>query len=101
MPPGLFPSGWGERRTQLLENNQYDGLALAIPTVDTLVEVAEGRITSFPDRQKIFQTQTPQLFRFEAIYKAFQQLGGRMSFTDDLSLAYAAGLRCGLVEGAR
>jgi len=76
-------------------------LALAIPAVDTLVEAVEGKIISFPDRQKFYQTQTPQLFRFQAIFKAYQQLGGQMSFTDDLSVAYAAGLRCGLVQGSQ
>jgi len=95
----FFPPEGVKEGLKLLEDNLYDGLALAIPAVDTLVEVEEGKIISFPDRQKIYQTQTPQLFRFEAIFKAYQLLGSQMSFTDDLSLAYAGGLRCGLVNG--
>ncbi|MBP6909614.1 MAG: 2-C-methyl-D-erythritol 4-phosphate cytidylyltransferase [Candidatus Saccharicenans sp.] len=96
----FFPLEGVKKGLKLLEDDQSDGLALAIPAVDTLAEVVEGKIVSFPDRQKFYQTQTPQLFRFQALFKAYQQLGGQMSFTDDLSVAYAAGLRCGLVEGS-
>jgi 2-C-methyl-D-erythritol 4-phosphate cytidylyltransferase len=97
----FFPLEGVRKGLKLLEDDQSDGLALAIPAVDTLAEVVEGKIVSFPDRQKFYQTQTPQLFRFQAIFKAYQQFGGQMSFTDDLSVAYAAGLRCGLVEGSQ
>jgi 2-C-methyl-D-erythritol 4-phosphate cytidylyltransferase len=96
----FFPLKGLQEGLKLLEEDRYDGLALAIPAVDTLVEAIEGKIISFPGRQKFYQTQTPQLFRFEAIFKAYQQLGGRRPFTDDLSVAYAAGLRCGLVQGS-
>lgn len=101
MLPVLFPHRRSKRGTETLEDNLYDGLALAIPAVDTLVEVEGQKIISFPDRQRIYQTQTPQLFRFEAMFKAYQQLGSQRPFTDDLSLAYAAGLRCGLVNGSQ
>ena len=89
----FFPGERVKEGLKLLEDNLYDGLALAIPAVDTLVEVEEGKIISFPDRQKIYQTQTPQLFRFEAMFKAYQQLGSQRPFT--------AGLRCGLVNGSQ
>ena len=97
----FFPTEGVKEGLKLLEDNLYDGLALAIPAVDTLVEVEGQKIISFPDRQRIYQTQTPQLFRFEAMFKAYQQLGSQRPFTDDLSLAYAAGLRCGLVNGSQ
>jgi len=87
----FFPPEGVKEGLKLLEDNLYDGL----------VELEEGKIISFPDRQKIYQTQTPQIFRFQAMFKAYQQLGSQMPFTDDLSLAYAAGLRCGLVNGSR
>ncbi|MDD8020894.1 MAG: IspD/TarI family cytidylyltransferase [Acidobacteriota bacterium] len=99
----FFPLAGVRAGLQLLANDKYDGLALASPAVDSLVEVNDGEIVSFPDRKKIYQTQTPQLFQYPAMLKACQKLCGQKSFafTDDLSVAYAAGLRCSLVEGSQ
>lgn len=96
----FFPLRALEEGLKLLGDNRYDGLALAIPSTDTLVETEAGRVVSFPDRQKICRTQTPQLFRFQAIREAYERLRER-EFTDDLSLAWASGLRCGLLEGSQ
>ncbi|NPV83607.1 MAG: 2-C-methyl-D-erythritol 4-phosphate cytidylyltransferase [Candidatus Aminicenantes bacterium] len=96
----FFPLRALEEGLKLLGENWYDGLALAIPSTDTLVETEAGRVLGFPDRQKIYRTQTPQLFRFRPIKEAYERLQGR-EFTDDLSLASAAGLRCGLLEGSQ
>lgn len=84
---------------KLLAENAYDGLALALPSTDTLVEVEASRVAGFPDRRKIYRTQTPQLFRFLLIREAYERWRDQ-EFTDDLSLAWAAGLRCGLLEGS-
>jgi 2-C-methyl-D-erythritol 4-phosphate cytidylyltransferase len=83
-----------------LKKDEYEGLALAIPATDTLVEVEGRQVISFPDRAKIYHTQTPQLFQFQKILKAYEEQKDR-SFTDDLSLARASGLRCGLLPGSR
>lgn len=96
----FFPLDRLKEGLKLLAENRYDGLALAVAATDTLVEVEERRVVAFPDRRKIFHTQTPQMFRFREIRQAYQRLN-QPAFTDDLSLAWAAGLRCGLVEGSR
>jgi len=96
----FFPLKRVAESLKLLAEGKYDGLALAVPTTDTLVEVEKGKIVSFPVRSKIFHTQTPQLFQFTKILKAYQDLKNQ-NFTDDLSVAKAAGLSCGLVEGSR
>ncbi|MDI6698852.1 MAG: 2-C-methyl-D-erythritol 4-phosphate cytidylyltransferase [Candidatus Saccharicenans sp.] len=83
-----------------LADQEYDGLALAIPSTDTLAEVEGRRVVAFPDRQKIYRTQTPQLFRFREIKLAYEEQQ-QAAFTDDLSVALAAGLGCGWVEGSR
>lgn len=85
---------------KLLGADEYEGLALAVPSTDTLVEVEGKNLISFPERHRIFQTQTPQLFRFPLIRQAYEELKSK-KFTDDLSLARTAGLRCGLVEGSQ
>ncbi|MGB9907167.1 MAG: 2-C-methyl-D-erythritol 4-phosphate cytidylyltransferase [Candidatus Saccharicenans sp.] len=96
----FFPLKSLEEGLSLLVEDRYDGLALAVPTVDTLVEVSGQQVVSFPDRKKIFRTQTPQLFRFRPLRQAYEKWSER-EFTDDLSLALAAGLRCGLVNGSQ
>ena len=96
----FFPLQSLNEGLKLLEENVYDGLALAIPSTDTLVETEDGRVVGFPDRQKICRNQTPQLFRFGPIKEAYERMQER-EFTDDLSLAWAAGLRCGLLEGSQ
>lgn len=94
----FFPLTSLEEGLALLAEGRFEGLALAAPSVDTLVEVDGQQVVSFPDRQKILRTQTPQLFRFRPIKQAYEKWQNQ-EFTDDLSLALAAGLRCGLVKG--
>lgn len=96
----FFPLPSLEEGLKLLEENRYDGLALALPSPDTLVEAEAGLVVGFPDRQKIYRTQTPQLFRFLPIKEAYERMQ-EQEFTDDLSLAWAAGLRCSLIEGSQ
>ncbi|MGB9892938.1 MAG: IspD/TarI family cytidylyltransferase [Candidatus Saccharicenans sp.] len=96
----FFPLKSVAESLKLLADGKYDGLALAVPETDTLVEVEGTKIVSFPRRDKIFHTQTPQLFHFTKILMAYQNLKGQ-SFTDDLSVAKESGLKCGLVEGSQ
>ncbi|MCX8160719.1 MAG: 2-C-methyl-D-erythritol 4-phosphate cytidylyltransferase [Candidatus Saccharicenans sp.] len=96
----FFPLHSLEQGLTLLKENRYDGLALAIPSIDTLAAVEDQRVVSFPDRRKIYRTQTPQMFRFREIKLAYERQR-EQSYTDDLSVAWACGLRCGLVEGSQ
>lgn len=100
----FFPLKNVEEGLKLIEKNEFDGLAPVIPSTDTLVEAWGRQVISFPDRQKIFRTQTPQIFIFKKIFQAYENLKENLRdcpFTDDLSLAQAAGLRCGLIEGSQ
>ncbi|MBC7361648.1 MAG: 2-C-methyl-D-erythritol 4-phosphate cytidylyltransferase [Candidatus Aminicenantes bacterium] len=100
----FFPLKNVEEGLKLIEKNEFDGLAPVIPSTDTLVEAWGRQVISFPDRQKIFRTQTPQIFIFQKIFQAYENLKENLKdcpFTDDLSLAQAAGLRCGLIEGSQ
>lgn len=96
----FFPLKSVSEGLRMLIDDEYDGLALALPSTDTLAEVDGRRVIAFPDRQKIYRTQTPQLFRFKEIKLAYEEQQ-RAVFTDDLSVALAAGLRCGWVEGSQ
>lgn len=96
----FFPMTSVKKALDLLSQNKYEGLALAVPATDTLVEIRKGEIAAFPERDAFYQTQTPQIFFYEKFLNACLKLQD-VNFTDDLSLAFSAGLKCGLVEGSR
>lgn len=63
------------------------------------VRIVEGKKNKALDRSQIRIIQTPQTFQLSAILKAFQQPESP-SFTDDASVAEAAGITIHLIEGS-
>ena len=59
----------------------------AMPVKDTIKMVSEeGIVTATPDRSKLWQIQTPQIFRFADIKAAYDRMmlsEGRETVTDD------------------
>lgn len=80
--------------------NQFDGAAPGLPVSDTLKLCdQQGSVTGSLDRTGAFRIQTPQAFRWDGIWSAYQALGAAEEATDDLSVAQAAGLRLTLTQG--
>ena len=73
-------------------------LVPVIPLVDTLM-YRDGTVPG-PDRNSIVAVQTPQMFRSEDIKAAYRG-PYRESFTDDASVAAAAGIPVEQIEGER
>jgi 2-C-methyl-D-erythritol 4-phosphate cytidylyltransferase / 2-C-methyl-D-erythritol 2,4-cyclodiphosphate synthase len=74
----------------------------AIPALavrDTLKRGDNGIVRDTVDRSELWRAQTPQGFRFEAIFAAHRAFAGR-ELTDDSAVAEAAGLRPLLVAGS-
>lgn len=71
------------------------GAVAGLPVVDTLRREDGGEA---PSRDGLWRAQTPQGFRFEDILAAHQTAQGR-DFTDDASIAEAAGLEVQMVLG--
>lgn len=69
-----------------------------VPVVDTLRSRKKGEPA--PDRSSVEAVQTPQVFRSELIKKAYTQAYD-VSFTDDASVAEAAGIPVSTTEGER
>lgn len=87
----------------LREASVHGGAIAAVPAKDT-VKVAgpQGSIAATPDRKKLWQAQTPQVFRAGVIrnaYRAAKESG--FTGTDDASLVERAGGKVVLVEGSR
>ena len=51
------------------------------------------------DRDQILRVQTPQGFHYEKILKAFNEIEGSDSFTDDIAVAYRGNLSIGFSQG--
>ncbi|MGB9094036.1 MAG: 2-C-methyl-D-erythritol 4-phosphate cytidylyltransferase [Gallionella sp.] len=79
-----------------LRDDEVGGI-LAIPAADTLKRADEHqRILRTENRERLWQAQTPQMFRAGLLAQALQQAG---SFTDEASAVEALGLQPRLVTG--
>jgi 2-C-methyl-D-erythritol 4-phosphate cytidylyltransferase/2-C-methyl-D-erythritol 2,4-cyclodiphosphate synthase len=58
-------------------------------------------ITGSIDRSQLAAAQTPQLFRRDIITKLHDDFAGKGDFTDDCSLAEAAGFKITTIDGAK
>lgn len=86
---------------QLIETAQHQGgCVVGTPVKDTIKQVDGGQISATPNRQQLWQAQTPQAFRFEQIMQA-NQAAERDGFrgTDDASLVERLGEPVMMLEG--
>ena len=80
---------------------RYGAATLGVPVKDTIKVVAEdGFIERTPDRNHLFSTQTPQVFR-RAVYLEGVEAARRdgLDFTDDCQLVEHAGYRVYMTQG--
>ncbi len=66
---------------------QFGSCIAAVPVLDTLKKVKNGKIINTIDRIDLYQAQTPQAFKYEILsesYKKFKK--ENLIFTDEASL---------------
>jgi 2-C-methyl-D-erythritol 4-phosphate cytidylyltransferase len=76
---------------------EYGNAIPAVPATDT-IRIDNGSGPEAVDRNKIFAIQTPQTFQSSILKPAFD-IDYRESFTDEATVAEAAGVKIHLVEG--
>ena len=83
-----------------LEAARETGAAVAgVPVTDTIKVASDaGVILKTPPRQNLWAVQTPQVFRFDIITKAYQQ--AKAEVTDDATLVERLGYKVKLYMGA-
>jgi 2-C-methyl-D-erythritol 4-phosphate cytidylyltransferase len=83
-----------------LETAKETGAAIAaIPVTDTIKVAGDDRIVhQTPPRQNLWAVQTPQVFRFDIIARAYEQTKGEV--TDDASLVERLSYRVKLYMSA-
>ena len=77
--------------SEVLENcvkalEKYDAAGVAIPSVDTIIEVENGIIKRVPQRKSLMRVQTPQCFKLSLIKNAHELSKNDSDFTDDCGL---------------
>ena len=83
----------------VLATEKHDAVIPVVAPADSYRSV-EGDDSKIIDRSTLRMVQTPQLFRAEALRKAYEQEFSE-SFTDDASVVEAAGYKVTLEEGER
>ena len=83
----------------ILEAEKCDAVIPAIAPADSY-RIVEDDSSSIIDRSKLRIIQTPQVFKAEALRRAYEQPFSAL-FTDDASVAEAAGYKVTLCEGER
>jgi 2-C-methyl-D-erythritol 4-phosphate cytidylyltransferase len=98
---GVRPFVTPEEITRTLLAARQSGAAiLAAPVVDTIKEIAEGRVAGTLDRTKLRRALTPQCFRYELLRRAFEQSPELVAkATDESSLVEMLGVHVAIVEG--
>ena len=83
--------------------SKYGGAIVGVPAKDTIKKVDDHlSISETPDRKKLWQAQTPQIFRRELIVNAYKSaLEDEFVGTDDSSLIERIGGNVKIVEGDR
>ena len=84
--------------SMLEKMDSCEALVPGIPVSDTL-RSTDPAIPD-PDRSRTVAVQTPQIFLSEGIKKAYRE-PYRLNFTDDASVAAAAGMKVDIVPGER
>jgi 2-C-methyl-D-erythritol 4-phosphate cytidylyltransferase len=85
-----------------LASDESGGL-LAMAASDTMKQVdSRLRVTATLDRSQLWQAQTPQMFRYNALYQALTRaIAQGQSITDEASAIEWAGGSVRVVEGSR
>lgn len=85
----------------LIDTAVMKGAAVTgVPVKDTIKEVENELIVSTPDRGRLWQVQTPQAFRFELLFRAYQRAAeDDFLGTDDASLVERLGVQPVIIEG--
>ena len=92
----VIPSGTVPALLEALKT--APGAIPALAVADTLKRVSGGTIVETVSREGLFRAQTPQAFRFQALYDVHR--AGVTGATDDAALLEARGLAVAIVPGS-
>ncbi len=77
---------------------KYGEVIPGIKISETIKKGKKGIITGTVDRNNLWLIQTPQVFRYKILKKAYEKAGRRNDFTDESSVVEHAGLKVRVIE---
>ena len=79
---------------------EHEAVTVAIPSTDTVYEMANNKVARIPQRSTIMRAQTPQAFRLELIAEAYTKALGVDSLSAEACIACSlpATDDCGIVH---
>lgn len=79
---------------------KYDAVVPAVPVTNTIKEIKNGFVSHTLDRDRLYEIQTPQVFRLNVIKNAHNSaVKAKFHTTDDSALVERLGVRVKVVEG--
>ncbi len=78
---------------------KYGEVIPGIKISETVKKEKKGIITGTIDRNNLWLIQTPQVFRYKILKKAYEKAGRRNDFTDESSVVEYAGFKVRIIEG--
>jgi 2-C-methyl-D-erythritol 4-phosphate cytidylyltransferase len=84
------------------EAKKHGASVVATKTTDTVFEVKDEFIVSIPERDNLYNAQTPQVFRFDLIWEGHEaaRRDGVYDATDDVQLVLRLGRKVKLVDSS-
>ncbi len=97
--PFLTPS-FVEKGISLME--MFDAIIPAVPVKDTIKVISkEGFVVKTLERDSLWHIQTPQLFKFDLILKAYREgMARKLYGYDDATFLESLGTRIKVIEGS-
>ena len=87
-------------RESIISASLHDGALVAVPVKDTIKRVCDGIVCDTPQRESLWQAQTPQSFRFGKIFNAHLSAEAEGFYgTDDASLIERGGGEVHIIRG--
>jgi 2-C-methyl-D-erythritol 4-phosphate cytidylyltransferase len=88
-------------RCAISQLEDCDGVVVGVPLKDTVKEAVEGFVQKTLRRESLWAVQTPQIFPYEGIYRAYEKAAGESFYsTDDSALVERYGGRIKVVMGS-
>ena len=78
---------------------KYGAALLAVKSKDTIKSVSRGIVAQTPDRNTLYQAQTPQAYKAGIIKEALKKYGHLKNATDESQLVEKLGVKVHIVDG--
>lgn len=100
--PLIEPSAIKAAIDELYANEELDGVAVGVPVKDTIKNVDDSlTITATPERKALWAAQTPQIFRLDALVRAYENASrDGYSSTDDSAVVEYSGGKVRMIMGS-